>query len=272
MVWLSAFADEISPDLGEQIAVLKANSVTHIELRGVWGKNVMELTTEQVGQIARTAADNGIGFSAVGSPLGKFPLDGDFNLELEKVKKALEFADLLGCRYIRIFSYYIPEGHSHEQHRAQVIDWLGRLIAEAEKTDVILCHENERAIYGDLGQYCLDLHQTLKSPHFRGVFDFANYIHCGQDPLANWPALKPYIEYFHVKDSHRATLEMVPAGQGDGQIEPILADAARSGFHNFLTLEPHLSVAEKNWGRTSPDLFKTATDALRKIMAAVGMA
>jgi sugar phosphate isomerase/epimerase len=271
MVQLSAFADEISPDLNEQIAVLKANGVGNIELRGVGGKNVMELTTDEVRQIARTARENGIGFSAVGSPLGKFPLDGDFNKQLEAVRKALEFAGILGCRYIRVFSYYIPEGDTHEQHRAQVMDWLGRLIAEAEKTDVILCHENEQRIYGDRGKHCLDLHQTLRSPHFRGVFDFANYIHCGEDPLPNWPALKPYIEYFHVKDSKRDTLQMVPAGEGDGQIQAILTDAARSGFDNFLTLEPHLSVAEKNWGRTTPDLFKTATDALRKVMAAAGM-
>lgn len=272
MAQLSAFADEISADLNEQVAVLKANGVGNIELRGVWGKNVMELTADQVRDIGRVARANGIGFSSIGSPLGKFPLDGDFNLELEKVKKALEFCGILGCRYIRVFSYYIPEGHTHEQHRTQVMDWLGRLIAEAEKTDVVLCHENERAIYGDLGQYCLDLHQTLTSSHFRGVFDFANYIHCGEDPLPNWPMLKPHIEYFHVKDSKRDTLEMVPAGQGDGQIEPILRDAAQSGFDNFLTLEPHLSVAEKNWGRTTPDLFKTAVDALRGVMAKAGMA
>ncbi|MCX8037601.1 MAG: sugar phosphate isomerase/epimerase [Candidatus Sumerlaeia bacterium] len=221
--------------------------------------------------LSQAARDNGLGFSAVGSPIGKFPLNGDFNEELDRLKKAIEFCHILGCRYIRIFSYYIPEGHTHEEHRGQVMDWLGRLVAEAEKTDVILCHENERLIYGDKGRYCLDIHQTLQSPHLRGVFDFANYIHCEEDPLENWPALKPYVEYFHVKDSRRSDLQMVPAGQGDGRILEILTDAARSGFDNFLTLEPHLSVAEKNWGRTTPDLFKTATDALRSVMAAAGM-
>jgi sugar phosphate isomerase/epimerase len=272
MVRLSAFADEISDDLNEQIAALKENRVGFIELRGVGGNNVMAFTTDEVREISRIARDNGIGFSAIGSPIGKFPLDGDFNEEIERLKKALEFCGILGCRYIRIFSYYVPEGHAHEQHRAQIMDWLGRLIAEAERTDVILCHENERLIYGDLGKYVLDIHQMLKSPNFRGVFDFANYVHCGEDPLHIWPMLRPYIEYFHIKDSRRSDLEMVPAGQGDGMIPEILADAARIGFDNFLTLEPHLSVAEKNWGRTTPDLFKTAADALRKVMARAGLA
>jgi len=272
MVRLSAFADEISSDLDEQIAVLKENGVDHIELRGVWDKNVMELTADEVRRIAQTARDNGVGFSSIGSPIGKFPLDGDFQEQLDALKKALEFCDILGCRYIRIFSYYIPEGHTHEQHRDQVIDWLGRLVEEAEKTDVILCSENERLIYGDEGKYCLDLHETIKSDHFRAVFDFANFVHCGQDPLECWKMLKPYVEYFHVKDCKRETLEMVPAGQGDGAIPEILADAAKSGFDSFLTLEPHLSVAEKNWGRTTPDLFKKAVEALREVMKSAGLA
>ena len=272
MARLSAFADEISQDPREQVAVLRDNGVGNIELRGAWNKNVMQMTADEVREIGRLAADQGIGFSAIGSPLGKFPLDGDFNEELERLKKALEFCDILGCRNIRIFSYYIPEGDAHEQHRAQVLDWLGRLIEGVEGTGVTLCHENERLIYGDMGKYCVDLHEALPAPQLRAVFDFANFIHCGENPLDNWPALKPYLEYFHVKDSRASDLQMVPAGQGDGHIREILADAAAGGFDNFLTLEPHLSVAEKNWGRTSPDLFKTAADALKAVMAAVGMA
>jgi len=269
MARLSAFADEIASDIEEQIAVLKQNRVPNIELRGVWGRNVMELTAGEVRRIGQVARDNGVGFSAIGSPLGKFPLSGDFQEEIDRLSKALEFCDILGCRYIRVFSYYIPEGDTHEQHRPQVIDWMGRLVAEAEKTPTILCHENERLIYGDLGRYCLDLHQTIASSHFRGVFDFANYIHCGEDPADNWPLLKPYIEYFHVKDS-RWDLTMVPAGQGDGKIPQILADAVAGGFDNFLTLEPHLSVAEKNWGKTTPDLFATAVASLRGVLASAG--
>jgi sugar phosphate isomerase/epimerase len=272
MVRLSAFADEVSDDLNEQIAIIKECGVDHIELRGVGGKNVMQLTADEVRQIAQTARDQGVGFSSIGSPIGKFPLDGDFQEELDRVKLALEFCDILGCRYIRVFSYYIPEGDTHEQHRGQVIDWLGQLIAEAEKTDVTLCHENEHLIYGDKGKYCQDLHQSLTSPQFRAVFDFANFVCCDDDPAQCWPLLKPYLEYFHVKDALKGSHRIVPAGEGDGAIEPTLADVAQSGFDNFLTLEPHLSVAEANWGRTTPELFKKAADALRGVMQRVGMA
>lgn len=87
MLKISAFADEISDDLDVQIQNLQANDVGYIELRGVWGKNVLALSEAEVHAVKRRAADSGIGFSAIGSPLGKFPMDGDFTLQMEGLKK-----------------------------------------------------------------------------------------------------------------------------------------------------------------------------------------
>ena len=42
MLHLAAFADEISPNLDLQIQTCKDNQITHFELRGVAGKNVMD--------------------------------------------------------------------------------------------------------------------------------------------------------------------------------------------------------------------------------------
>ena len=267
---ISAFADEIGPELEVQLSVLKENGVGNIELRGVWGKNVMDFTEAQVRQIKAAATNAGIGFSAVGSPLGKFPLDGDFQKQLDAVRKALDFAQILEAPYIRIFSYFIPKGEDAAKHRGQVLDWLGKLIVEAEKTRIVLAHENESHIYGDIGDRCLDLFQSLKSPNFTGIFDFANFVQNQQETYTQcWTRLKSHITYFHIKDAVAATGKVVPAGQGDGQIPKILAEAYAAGYHNFLTLEPHLSLAEANFGRTTPALFATATSALKGILAGI---
>ena len=69
MTKISAFADEISDDLDIQIENLKANEVGYIELRGVWGSNIMDLTEDEVRQVKQRATYHGIGFSASGSPL-----------------------------------------------------------------------------------------------------------------------------------------------------------------------------------------------------------
>lgn len=268
---LSAFADEIGDDLNLQIETLKANGVGNIELRGVWGKNVLELSEEEIKEIKKVADDNGIGFSSVGSPLGKFPLDGNFSDQLDDLDRALRYAQIIEAPYIRLFSFYIPEGDDAATHRSQVLDWLGKMVEVAEQTDTILAHENEKEIYGDTGDRCLDLYTSIDSRSFAGVFDFSNYVQCGETPYEDcWVKLKNHITYFHIKDSLRGSGKVVPAGEGDGQVEKILSEAYAAGYDNFLTLEPHLSVAEANYGKTSPDLFATAVSSLKAILGRIG--
>ncbi len=268
---LSAFADEISDDLEEQIATLKQNGVGNIELRGMWGKNVLDLTEQEIRQIKQRASIEGLGFSAVASPLGKFPLDGDFSIQTEGLKRALEYAAILEAPYIRMFSFYIPFDEPAVMHRQQVMDWLSKMISITEQTNIVLAHENEKGIYGDTADRCLDLFTTLGCQHFTGIFDFANFVQCAQRPYADaWSRLQPYISYFHIKDAFAGFGQVVPAGMGDGDVEQILREAIESGFEGFLTLEPHLSLAMENFGKTSPEQFATATRALRDILAKIG--
>ena len=267
---VSAFADEIGDELETQLEVLAANDVGNIELRGVWGRNVLELSPAEVRRVQEAARQAGIGFSAVGSPIGKFPLAGDFDEERERMRRALDYAALLEAPFVRIFSYYVPAGDDAARYRDQVLDWLGELVALAEPSGVRLAHENEREIYGDTGDRVRDLLESIRSPAFTGIFDFANFVMCGEEAYRCWQQVRPYVTYFHVKDAVAATGTVVPAGQGDGAVARILGEAYAAGFDSFLTLEPHLSVAAANFGRTSPARFKVAADALKRVLAAIG--
>jgi len=73
------------------------------------------------------------------------------------------------------------------------------------------------------------------------------------------------VVHFHIKDCKRETKKVVPAGQGDGNLQTILEDAYKSGYNGFFSLEPHLKVAGKSSGETGPELFKVATNALRDV-------
>ena len=117
MVKISAFADEIGSDLDAQIDTLKSNQVGYIELRGVWGKNVLDLSESEVYQIKQHADEAGLGFSAIASPLGKFPLDGEFSRQIEGLQRALDYAQILEAPYIRMFSFWIPDEASALTHR-----------------------------------------------------------------------------------------------------------------------------------------------------------
>src|SRR5690554_5415743 len=105
---LSAFADEIDPDLKVQMEVLKQHGIQYIEMRGVNGRNIADYTLEEVKRIKNQLDEQDFRISAVGSPIGKIQITDDFTPHLEKFRHTLEIAKILETDYIRMFSFYIP--------------------------------------------------------------------------------------------------------------------------------------------------------------------
>ncbi len=226
---LAAFADEISPELDEQIRVCKASGVSHFELRGVYGKNVLDFDAALRKEIRTKLVDNGMGVISIGSPIGKVKIDEPWEAHFERFKIAVELAEYFGSPFIRIFSYYPPaKGQDMRLFRDEVMRRMRAKIDYLGNRPMALVHENEKDIYGEKGKECLDLLKTIDSPKFRSAFDFANFVQVGEKPMDNWPALKPYSAHIHVKDALLADGKVVPAGKGDGQIEPILIDLQKS--------------------------------------------
>lgn len=274
MLKLSAFADEISPDLNEQIRVCRSNAVSHIELRGVDGLNVMEFGPSLRAQIKSALAASGIGVISIGSPIGKVAIDQPWAEHFDRFKRAVEIAEFFQAPLIRVFSYYPAGGEGKgplDPLRDEVIDRFRRKVEYVSKYPVTIVHENEKGIFGDIGRRCANLLNAIDSPKLRAAFDFANFVQVGDRPADNWPSLKPFTVHIHIKDALAASGAVVPAGQGDGQIEPILVDAYRSGYRGFLSLEPHLKLAGHSHGETGAELFKVAADALKVILQRNGI-
>jgi len=108
MIRLAAFADEISPDLDEQITFLRDEGIGYVELRGVWNTNVLDLTDAQVAEVRRAFGAQGISVASIGSPIGKVPIDSPFGEHIHRFERALTLARAFGARYVRIFSLYPP--------------------------------------------------------------------------------------------------------------------------------------------------------------------
>ena len=99
------------------------------------------------------------------------------------------------------------------------------------------------------------------------TFDAANFVQCGVRPFSQaYRLLRPYLVYLQVKDALAATGEVVPAGQGDGQVRPTLAALRDSGFDGFVSLEPHLAQAGRYGGFSGPEGFARAAQALKSIL------
>ena len=233
----SAFADESSSDFFAQIDALKRTGCQYLEIRGLTGGNFTTLTDAEAKDIRKALEDNGLKVWSLGSPIGKIPVDGNWEEHLEKYKRVLELADLMDTKRIRLFSFFMPKGEDPAPYKNVVIDRMGIFAELAKNAGLIACHENEKGIYGDVASRCLELLQAV--PDLRAVFDPANFVQCGQETLSAWKILKPYVDYLHIKDS---TLEgkIVPAGYGAGNIAAIVKDYGLAGG-KVMTLEPHLT-------------------------------
>ena len=230
-----AFADEASPNIDEQIIALKRNNLSGLEIRNVDGVNVSEITLEKAKEVRKKLDANGLITWSVGSPIGKIRFErDDFSQHLEKFKHTLEIAQILGAENIRLFSFYPPKEKLIEPYRDEVMERLGCFIDLAKDTGIDLCHENEKGIYGDVAERCVDIHKTF--PVLKAIFDPANFVQCGEDTIKAWELLKPYVKYMHIKDA-LADGSVVPAGAGIGNVKKIYSD-----FKGDVTIEPHLKV------------------------------
>lgn len=275
---LSAFADEIADDLKTQMDVLERHGIQHIEMRGVNGKNLVQHSLPEVREIRKQLQERGFHISAVGSPIGKIGITEDFRPHLDLFKHTLEIAKLLETKYIRMFSFFIPAGEDPEACRTPVMERWQQFIRAAEGSGLILLHENEKDIYGDTAERCLDLIKTMDCPYLKLTFDPANFVQCNVESYPHaFQLLQDHIEYMHIKDALYKDHSVAPAGYGDGKLGEIIRSLHARGYEGFLSLEPHLSSftgfadleqdkAKRLPTGNGPEKFAVSLEALNKIL------
>ncbi|MGH8869748.1 MAG: sugar phosphate isomerase/epimerase family protein [Actinomycetes bacterium] len=264
---LSGFADEIDADLDVQCDTLAADDIRHLELRSVWDTNVCDLDDDQVARVAETVGERGIGVSSIGSPIGKISVTDPFAPHLARFRRALDVAGRLGASYVRVFSFYLPDGDDPAAHRDEVLRRLSTLADEAGRAGVTLLHENEKEIYGDTPARCHDLLESVGSPHLRAAWDAANFVQVGARPFTQaYALLRPYVAYVQVKDALLATGEVVPAGEGDGEVPETLAALHADGFDGYFSMEPHLAATGPLGGFSGPGRWRHAVAAFTGLL------
>lgn len=272
-VWsLSGFGDEVDPDPAIQAAVLLALGASHLEVRSAWGTNVSELEPEAVQRLKEILDEKGLKVSAVASPIGKVDVSLPVEHELARLRQIISVAKALDTKYVRIFSFYRGEDQGQEEIRDAVMERMAALASEAAASDVILLHENEKGIYGDTPERVLDIMETVNSPALRVAWDNANFVQVGVKPYTEgYALLRPYLEYLQVKDAIATTGEVVPSGEGDGELDATIAALAADGYKGFASLEPHLASAHELGGYSGPVAFGIAARAFAGLASKNGV-
>ena len=231
-----------------------------------------ELEKEAVERLKGIFDERGLKVSAVASPIGKVDVSLPVEHEVNRLRQIISVAKGLDAKYVRIFSFYRAEGQSQEEIRDAVMERMRALAAEAEASGIVLLHENEKGIYGDTPERVLDIMETVASPALRVAWDNANFVQVGVKPYTEgYAMLRPYLEYLQVKDALADTGEVVPAGQGDGELDATIAALKADGFTGFASLEPHLANAHELGGYSGPVAFGIAARAFGSLAAKNGV-
>jgi sugar phosphate isomerase/epimerase len=264
---LSGFADEISPDLTTQLDTVVDLGLSYIEFRSAWGVNVLDLDAAQLAEVSAALAERNLKVSSIGSPIGKIGITDNVGPHLDRMRHAVDVAAQLEAPFIRLFSFFIPEGADPAAHRDEVMRRMDAIAQIGADADVAMVHENEKEIYGDIPERCLDIVQTVDNEHLQLAWDPANFVQCGVRPFSEgYALLRPHTTYVQIKDAMLSDGSVVPAGAGDGEVRETIRALADDGFDGFFSLEPHLAASGTFGGYSGPELWRAAHAAFTGLL------
>lgn len=239
---ISGFYDEVSTDLKVQLELMKKLGESYICPRNVNGRNISSYTAEEFERDIKPELDRyGAKFSSIGSPIGKIALDDEegYARQLKQLAELVKICEIMDCKYIRIFSFIVNPDGNYDEYFPKVIKKLQGFKDVVAGHDVILIHENEKKIYGDIPSRCRQIYDALGDEQFKLAFDASNFIQCSADARKAYGELKDYCVYYHIKDCSPEKVE-VPVGTGEGGYREMIDDLINNrGYEGFFTLEPH---------------------------------
>ena len=270
MIRFSCFADEIAPGLPDQLRVVRDLGLKYLEIRTVDDVNVMDLSAKTLRTVRRACDEEGLTITCVSSPIGKDRADLSMDRVVTQVEHAADIADVFGCRFIRVFSFFRRELAGEEAYRMS-LSKLRAMAEAAEERGKVLVMESGADTVGARSADMLRLLQETDSPDLACAFDPAAFFAAGDEPFAeSLPILEKHIAYVHVKDIRRGQPERVPAGEGDARIREIVS--ALKDRDLTFSLEPHLSYAGERRGFSGEDGFKRAHTAFVAILKELNVA
>jgi len=310
---LSAFADEAAnrKTAIEQMAALAAVGLKYYSPRfvDVTGqgevKHVVELSDEELSELAKIHAEYGMSVASIGSRIGKIKLldkeDGSHNKFVPfddymqgEVAKTIRAALALNAKLIRGFSFYQPKGEAPDGYVDQAVPLIGKIADEFAKHGIVYGLEVEANLIGQNGRMLAELARKLNRDNLVVIFDGGNLSSQNMNPVQcfkEYEEMRPYIGWIHIKDySIDQNLEwkgyvdeerlknFVPANIGDSGHEMILRDfrehiptvvARMKKFGlpgTFLELEPHLKGGGQFGGFSGPDGMGVAVRSLCSLL------
>lgn len=254
--------DEISQDFDHACSVAAHDfGMSWIELRGMWGKNVMDLDEAQINEAKAILSKYSLKVTDIASPLFKTDWPGaprsqygskedmhgapevTFKQQDEVLERAISLAKQFDTGKVRCFDFWRLD--EVKPYRQAIDDKLRSAAETCGKQGILLVLENEFACNTATGREAARTMDAVQTPHLALNWDPGNAVMRNElDAFpAGWELLpKDRIHHCHCKNAVKGAggkIEWAPVDRGyidwAGQFRAL----KQMGYHDAVSLETH---------------------------------
>lgn len=253
----SGFADEAGDTLEEQIKATKELGWSCIDIRYVNKVNFTDISDEEFEKAYHLLQSEKIQIPCFGSAVAnsgkKVQNPEDVNYSVKALQRAFPRMKKLQTNFIRGMAFDFNADLTLEENEAEIFPVMKALVLMCEKENVIYLCENCGGYSGGAYNNLIRLAKYLNSPNFKIVYDTGNPIgsfnqmgdkpYQYQDAWDFYETVKDYIGYIHIKDQKvmkTGEIERTFPGEGQAQVQLILEDLIKNGYHGYISIEPHM--------------------------------
>ncbi len=285
-MYYTGFADEAGADLDVQIKATKELGWKNIETRGLMGKNLALISDAEFDEVCRKLDKAGVSFNCFGSGIGNWakPINQPPDSSYDEMRRAIPRMKRLGIKLVRIMSFAVPKELRENDFFSEVVKRLREIVKMAEGAGVVCVHENCMNWAGLSVDHTLRMLEAIPSPSLKLVFDTGNPVfeddvrgappYKKQDSWEFYSKVKKHIAYVHIKDgkfekeSEKCVFTF--PGEGDGNVEKIVADLLADGYDGGFSIEPHMAAVHHDPSLKKEDImYSNYVEYGRRFMALV---
>lgn len=250
---LTGFTDEASNDLLQQIQVTKELGWEYLSARTIGSANIHDISEAEFEQVCEQLEAHHIKVAEFGTLIGSWSksIDSDWEITLAEIERCIPRMQRLGVRYARVMSY-AQKAWGDDQLEQERFRRLREITARFKDAGLEAIHENCMNWGGFSAEHTLRLLDEV--PDLRLVFDTGNPVFQRdrskpepfpwQNAFEFYQNVKHAIAHVHIKDgimhSEAGEPEYTFAGEGDAQLDSIMADLKASNYQGFIAIEPHI--------------------------------
>lgn len=241
---LGIITDEVTQDIGEAVSFAQKHGLHGIELRSVDNLSIDQIPIYKIKEIKLAADDSGLEICNLSSSFFKCFMDNrqEYTDNIEKLKRLIDRAHILGCSTIRGFSFF--QNGNFEDRFDEIVERFQGPVGIIKDEGINLLLEADPSVFTT---NCLKLAKLLSVIDNRSVgaiYDPGNDIY---DPDRENPypdgfdAIKPFIRHVHIKDAMLidGKPESVKIGTGSVPYEEIFHALYDMGYDGYAVLETH---------------------------------